>query len=438
MRNSRLGLAFAAAMLVTAAPSSAVITTLSATADAYLRGALENTNTGSETFVRVRKTGPNRTLVRFDQAAIASAAAVGILQTATLQFNAEFSSTTWGSGRLVDAHRVTVDWTEAGTTWNCPIDTDPGNLDPDCAVQWAGGTFDATVTGSYTQTDGFTGTVQIDVTSDVQAFLSGTTNLGWIVKKRLEGQSGLVDYTSLEGTANLEPKLILDVFVPPTATPTETPTETPTPTNTATPTSTPTPTDTATVTPTLTPDPNCGTGPLSGCRQSAVANKSLLFLKKKGGLRDKLVFKWIKGESTDLADFGDPLVDTTYSLCIYDQNAGVSSLILEAIVPPGGTCSGRPCWKNINRGFKYRDRFVVADGIKVMKLKSGTTGRAKLIVRGKGPDLGIPALPLGQDQTVIVQIKNNINAGECWEARFTDPARINDAEKFKDKGDAPF
>ena len=435
MRNFRTGLAMLVALPVAlsmvAVPSFAVIVTLSTNADSYLRGSAENTNVGTETLLRVRKTGPNRSLVRFDQAALVSATTGTLVQSATLELFVEFSTSTWGSGREIDVHRLTTDWSETGVTWNCPIDTAPLNLDPDCAVQWAGGSFVATATDSYLHTDAFTGVVQLDVTADVQAFVSGTNNFGWILKKRDEGQNGLLEYTSREGTANQEAKLILDLFILPTATPTPTFTDTPTPT------STPTPTDTATPTPTFTPDPNCATGPIIGCRQSTVANKSLLLLKDKGGARDKLVFKWIKGESTDIADFGDPVNGTTYSLCLYDQNAGVSSLILEAIVPPGGVCNDKPCWKTTKRGFKFRDPALANDGVKVITLKSGTSGKAKIVLRGKGPNLNVPALPLMQDQTVIAQIKNNINAGECWEARFSGPSKANEAAKFKDKGDAP-
>ncbi len=431
MRGFRSVALVLVAAVATALPASAVITTLSTNADSYLRGSAENTNVGTETFLRIRKTGPNRTVVRFDQAAIAAAATGGIVTSATLELFVEFSTGTWGSGREIDAHRITTDWTESGVTWNCPIDTDTGNNNPDCAVQWGGGAFAASATDSYLQTSSFIGAVQLDVTADVNAFLTGTSNFGWLLKKRDEGQNGLLEYTSREGTANQEPKLILDVFILPTSTPTPTPTDTPTATPTNTPTDTPTPTAT------FTPDPDCGSGPIIGCRQSILANKSLLLLKDKGGARDKLVFKWVKGESTDAALFGDPLSSTTYTMCIYDETAGSPSLVLEAMVPPGGTCAGKPCWKTTRRGFKYRDRDLTNSGIKVVNLKSGAAGKAKIIVKGKGPNLNLPSLPLNQDQQVIAQIKNNINAGECWEARFSAPPRTNDATKFKDKGDAP-
>ncbi len=436
-----------------AAPSAAVITTLSTNADTYINNG--NQNNGTDTFLRVRGTGLNRPLVRFDHAAILAATNGGVLQSATLRLFIELNNDAWGTGREIDVHRLLENWTELGATGNCGIDTNTGNISPDCAVQWAGGNFNPVASASYLQTNGQTGLVSIDVTADVAAFISGTPNYGWLIKKRAEGQNGIVEYTSREGTATQEAKLVLDVFFPPTNTPTRTPTVTPTrtstntptlthtptltltPTLTRTPTRTPTQTRTFTSTPTFTPDPMCGAQPLSGCRQSTVGNKSLLLLKDKGGPDDKLIFKWIRGEATDKSDFAFPVTASTYTMCIYDQTGGVSSLSLQALVPPGGTCDGNPCWKETGKGYRYKDRTLGNDGIKLINLKSGIAGKAKIIVKAQGTNLNLPALPLDQNQTVIAQVKHNFGAGDCWEARFSSPPKKNNASQFKDKGDPP-
>jgi len=432
----RLVLAIAAIIATATAPSQAAIITISTNADTYISNG--NSNEGTRTFLRVRRTGDTRTLVRFDQAAINAAVSGGTLQSATLRFFIEDNSESWGTGREIDTHRVLQNWTELGATHNCPIDTNTSNGSADCAVQWGGGNFVSLATASYLQTDGLVGLVSLDVTADVSAFIGGTNNFGWIVKKRDESASGTIEYTSREGTANQEPKLILDVFFPPTNTPTHTPTNTPTNTPTATPTHTPTNTPTHTPTHTATPNVNCGPAPIAGCRQSVVSNKSSLQLKKSGGTKDKLTFRWNKGAATNLVDLGNPSSTTTYTLCVYDQTANVSSLIVQALVPPGGTChNGKPCWKSTSKGFRYSDRGAGNDGIKTINLKSGTAGKAKILVKGQGVGLGLPTLPLNQNQAVIAQMKNNRNAGECWEARFSSPATKNDVEQFKDKGDAP-
>jgi hypothetical protein len=363
-------------------------------------------------------------------------------------------SNSWGAGRVVNAHRLSADWSELGATWNCAIDSNPANGNPDCAGQWAGGAFVATATDAVTQTDAAVNQDLVwDVTGDVAAYLGGTPNYGWLIRKELETQNGTVDYAAREAAAN-PPRLVLEVAPPtptatstrtntPTSTATATATVTHTPTFTLTPTvtHTPTPTFTLTLTPTVTatptPDPNCSAQPLAGCRQPLAANKSLLLLKNTGGDRDQLVWKWLKGEQTLPADLGDPTAATTYTLCIYDQTAGVPALKLQAKLPPAGTCAGAPCWSASSTGFKYSDPNVETDGIKTLSLRAGAAGKAKIIVKGGKGFLDTPDLPLAQSPQVVVQLKNNVQNGRCWESRFSPPAKKNDAAIFKDKGDAP-
>jgi hypothetical protein len=424
-----MGLA-AAMVLLSNIPSGAVTTTLDASADSYLRGGgAENTNEGASTFLRVQRTGNNRALVRFDQATIAGAVSGGTLQAATLRLFIETNNGSWGTGRAIDVHRLLSDWSEPAVTWSCPEDTNLANSSPDCASPWNGGAFNPTAAASYTQSNALTGVVSIDVTAEVAAFLGGAGNFGWLIKKREENQNGVVEYTSREGTAGQQPMLQLDVFIPPTNTPTVTPTATPTATPTGTPTSTFTPSSTPT------PNPLCGATPIAACRQSTQAGKSLLLLR--AGASEKLQFKWIKGATTAIADFGDPTTAQTYTFCVYDETAGAAALKLQALLPPGGDCAGKPCWKSTGKGFLYKDKNAAADGIQLLNLKSGADGKAKIILKGKGANLHLPALPLAQDHAVIAQLKNNRGPGECWEARFSGVPKKNDASQFKAKGDAP-
>jgi hypothetical protein len=179
----------------------------------------------------------------------------------------------------------------------------------------------------------------------------------------------------------------------------------------------------------------CDPTPLAACKQPIAAEKALLLIKANGGSGDKLVWKWAKGETTAIEDFGDPLGTTIYTLCIYDESAGTPTLALTAVVPAGGTCDGKPCWSVIGKGFKYKDPTAANDGIKGVLLKFGASGKAKIVVKGKGDNLDTPVLPLAQDPQVVVQLKND--AGVCWEARYSAPVTANDAGQFKDKGDAP-
>jgi len=122
---------------------------------------------------------------------------------ARLELYVQQNANNWGTeGGTVDAHRIATSWSEAAATWNCPSDSNPSNSTADCPVQWAGASFEANPTDTLLHTNGLQGWVGFDVTRDVESFLSGTANYGWLLKKTDEGQSGEAEYTSREGTAS--------------------------------------------------------------------------------------------------------------------------------------------------------------------------------------------------------------------------------------------
>jgi len=93
---------------------------LTASGDTYLRGGAQNQNSGTELFLRIQSSGPNRVLVRFDQAAIAGSIGVQrVVASARLDLVVSSNGSNWGSsGRTIDVDRVTAPWTELGATWN--------------------------------------------------------------------------------------------------------------------------------------------------------------------------------------------------------------------------------------------------------------------------------------------------------------------------------
>lgn len=210
---------------------------LAATADTYLRSGAPNTNEGASEFLRVREAGDNRALVRFDQAAIAAVIGDRTLLAATLVMDVANNGNNWGmQGRSVDLHRMLMTWAEGngreadysqtqsfrgsipGATWNCASDANTTNGRPDCfgVSAWEMAKpnrsdlhpWTAAPTASSLITNGLIGSVEWDVTADVQAFLGGTAdNYGWIVKKANEGQPGRVDFASRE--SGLGPRLLI-------------------------------------------------------------------------------------------------------------------------------------------------------------------------------------------------------------------------------------
>jgi hypothetical protein len=174
-------------------------------------------------------------------------------------------------------------------------------------------------------------------------------------------------------------------------------------------------------------------GPQPGCRLPAVPLKSFLLLKNKTpDKKDALVWKWIKGAATTIGDFGTPLTSTDYTICVFDQSANPQPLLMST-APAGGTCSGKPCWKSTKSGFKYRDsKLLDPDGVSTIVLKAGAASSSKVLVRGKGANLGMPGLPL--TTPVVVQLKKSDDPSVCWEAQYSNPNK-NFSEQFKSFAD---
>jgi hypothetical protein len=235
-------------------PPGAAVTILSPAADTFLRRGAKNRNQGEESYLRIKASGWNRALIRFDAAEIA-ALRPGPVPRAILELFIEKNRNNWGAaGRTVDVHRVTAEWTELGATWNCAGDSNTANQQPDCASQWNGGTFDPSPIDTVLHTKGLSGWIQFDVTAEVNAILAGSAHHGWIVKKTDERKAGFVLYTSREGAAGQHPRLVIGVEGP-TPAPSVTPTDTFTQTPSLTPTLAPTPTEGGEPTPTFTPLP---------------------------------------------------------------------------------------------------------------------------------------------------------------------------------------
>lgn len=224
-----------------AAGPAAEEVTLEASADTYVRSGKANRNSGGAQFVRVRSSGKNRALVRFDQAAIQSAVGDGTVLDARLRLTITDNGNNWGpSGRTVDVHRLVTDWTEgngtdssrgtgSGSTWNCAVDSEIANQAEDCggATEWEMGQpanpsvhpWAQAPTATQTITNNQSGVVEYDVTTDVVDFLDGASdNYGWIVKKTDEGQAGMVSFGTKEGPVAAQLTISYTPTAPPVTT----------------------------------------------------------------------------------------------------------------------------------------------------------------------------------------------------------------------------
>jgi hypothetical protein len=171
--------------------------------------------------------------------------------------------------------------------------------------------------------------------------------------------------------------------------------------------------------------------PRTGCITPFLPRRGAVKLEEDPGRPQRLSWAWTSGRMTTKNDFGTPLTNTDYDLCIYDQTAGSDHPAYHAHVTAGGMCGSRPCWKESASGYVYRDTRGLNGTVSRLVLKSGSDGRARITLNGRGDGLALPVLPLSQQSTVTVQLTNGLR---CWEARFSSNSH-NDSTLFKAKAD---
>jgi cysteine-rich repeat protein len=176
------------------------------------------------------------------------------------------------------------------------------------------------------------------------------------------------------------------------------------------------------------PAAGCLVGPRTTCRRPSKARAAAFQLvNKSAAAKDRLGFRWQRGAVAAASEFGNPVAETDYTLCVFDRQGGVDRLVLDAAAPKGGTCRGRACWKATRSGFQYRDRERTPDGLAAITLKKG--GRAEAVVAGQGATLALPAL--GLTAPVTVQLQGGPDS--CFGAEFAAPTK-NTTSLFKAKG----
>jgi 6-phosphogluconolactonase (cycloisomerase 2 family) len=174
----------------------------------------------------------------------------------------------------------------------------------------------------------------------------------------------------------------------------------------------------------------CPAAPETGCTPSATPHKSSLVVRDDANDgKDVVVAKW-KGTVTP-GQLGDPLATDEYALCLYDESGpgGSAHRLLSAIVPPGGTCRNRPCWKAIPGGFSYSDALRTNAGMNKVTARTGVgTGTFNAKAGGLAMDRVAPPLA----GTVTMQVK--VVGGTCFEATFSAPL-LNGPGIFRSKSD---
>lgn len=181
--------------------------------------------------------------------------------------------------------------------------------------------------------------------------------------------------------------------------------------------------------------PRCSAEPRDGCRTPTRPRRSQILLTH--GARDGVLWKWRSGEATSADDFGDTRATTDYAFCVHREVAGAWQSVLQLVLPAASTCAnGAPCWRGAGEpagsaGYTLRDAGALHDGVTELRLTPGADGRASILLRGRGPDLDLPPLPLGPAERVVAQLRTG--EGACWGAEYAAPALRDDVKRFADQ-----
>jgi hypothetical protein len=127
-------------------------------------------------------------------------------------------------------------------------------------------------------------------------------------------------------------------------------------------------------------------------------------------------FRFRSRGTADPAGLGDPTATTTFRVCVYDA---AGTLVESALAPAGTRCGAGPCWRRSERGVRYVDADA-ATGVRRLSVATGGHSTV-LVVSGRGPHLGEPALPLLVGP-VTVQLHGEGPEG-CWGNTFLKPSR---------------
>ena len=172
----------------------------------------------------------------------------------------------------------------------------------------------------------------------------------------------------------------------------------------------------------------CQLGPQLSCRRPGVGRGEILLMHGPLGREDRLLWKWLKGAETKVSDLGDPMGGDDYALCVYEQ--GGASLFFKSTAPAASICGVQHCWGwqprgsapgpgAAPKGVRYADRYASNDGLKLIQVTTGATGRARIIVKGSAEALPFPNFSSVHLPLVIQLQHERANPGQCWEATYS-------------------
>ncbi len=162
---------------------------------------------------------------------------------------------------------------------------------------------------------------------------------------------------------------------------------------------------------------NCPSTKATAC---LTATKSKLLIKDNADdSKDKLVWKFGKGQAFTQGDFANPTTTSDYTLCFYAGTA--AALINEANVPASATLFSALS----DKGYKYKDPARTQAGLSKVLVRGGDLGKTRALAKGKGtglPDFTLPIVGVSVTDPVIVQLRNQ-DTGKCLTTSFDSPKK---------------
>lgn len=166
-----------------------------------------------------------------------------------------------------------------------------------------------------------------------------------------------------------------------------------------------------------------GVSPVTTCKAVPAGQALLMVDNRSPDSRDRFSWTWRKGAATSHGELGNPLLNTSYALCLYDTASGIPQRRLTKVIPPGTK------WKSFAHGFRFHDGTLATGGIQSVVVAEGLVGKSSVQVRGKGQPLTLPGLPFTKQPSVVVQLLNDTT---CWTSTHS-TAITNNIAKFKAK-----
>lgn len=195
------------------------------------------------------------------------------------------------------------------------------------------------------------------------------------------------------------------------------------------------PTTTTTTTTTTLPF-ECGPAPANGC---IAVGKGQFAVSEKSAGKEKMKLSFNKlVPAVAASEFGNPTLplSTSYLVCVYDD---ADVFVGDYLVARGGDfCDPKFCWAaNKDKGYKYQDKLLAADGISKIQLGAGDAGKGKVKFNGKNkaPALNLPTgftAALSGSTKATVQVLSS--DAECF-GMTLDDVKKNDPLNFSAKGE---